>query len=146
LPTEDPHLTALTNRLDDLLERPEERPPKEPEPVLPDPGAIFKFSELGHREFEQAMDQFWANGGSRYESRRDRVYYQEIDRSINDLIGTAGAKKALDVACGIGRCGQLLSPDSEVVGVDVSSIAVEMARERHCDRQNFTFEHTDAHN
>jgi len=63
LPPADPHLAALTGRVPELrLETKTESSAPALQPVLPEPGAIFKFSALKPTEFAEAMDQFWLNG------------------------------------------------------------------------------------
>jgi SAM-dependent methyltransferase len=145
LPGDNPHIAALTERLPSLAFDAEKEPPQVVvEPVLPEPGAIFKFSVLEPEEFADAMDEFWLQGGYIYSTRRDQSYYAEIDRYIAEFVGERSGL-ILDLACGIGRCGALLSSECRITGIDVSRIAIEMAQERHHDKPNFKFEVMDAH-
>ena len=143
---DDPHLLSLTQRLGNLPAAEFPTASSASELVLPEPGAISKFSELNEHEFAQAMDEFWKNGGYIYSTLRDQTYYDEINRCIAELIddGAVG-KRVLDVACGTGRCGAILSAESRVTGVDISNVAIELAKERHEALPNFSFRRMDAH-
>jgi SAM-dependent methyltransferase len=140
------HVRALLQQLPALLSRPEPAPaPAEEDPVLPEPGAIYKFADLDDEAFVAAMDEFYRHGGYLYTTVRDKTYYSEIDRYLGRYMAGAKGQSVLDLACGPGRLAMLASPDTRIVGVDVSGVAIEMARERHAGLANFSFERMDAH-
>jgi SAM-dependent methyltransferase len=146
LQQDNPHFLALTQQLERLPEDKDEPPSLAAEPVLPEPGAIYKFSALDDREFKEAMDEFWLNGGYVYSTCRDKTYYEEIDRCIAEfIVGKVSQGSVLDLACGIGRLGEIFPAGSHVIGVDVSSVAIDRARERHKAFRNFSFAQMDAH-
>jgi SAM-dependent methyltransferase len=146
LQPDDPHFLALTQQLESLQLDKGEPTSLAAEPVLPEPGAIYKFAALDDRELKEAMNDFWLNGGYVYSTCRDKIYYAEIDRCITDLIaGEVPRGSVLDLACGIGRLGKILSAGSHVTGIDVSSVAIDRARERHKALPNFSFVQMDAH-
>ena len=91
------------------------------------------------------MDAFWTNGGYIYSTARDKAYYKEIDRYIAAFVGDAAGRVVLDLCCGRGRLGQLISDGTRVIGIDVSSVAIEKARADHRGRDNLRFEVMDAH-
>lgn len=146
LQADNPHLASLTERLPDLAIKSDgAAPPGAEQPVLPEPGTIFKFSVLDPDELAEAMDEFWLHGGYVYSTLRDKTYYAEIDRYIMEFIGDGYGKTILDLACGIGRLGAIMCPESRVIGTDVSGVAIGMAEERHRAKANFSFERMDAH-
>jgi SAM-dependent methyltransferase len=142
----DPHLVSLTERLPNLvLDSSKRSSPEAIQPILPEPGAIFKFSALDASEFAEAMDQFWLNGGYTYSTLRDKTYYAEIDRYIAEFIGNGQGQTLLDLCCGSGRLSTIMSSRARVIGVDVSGVAIQIAKERHRDTPNFEFQQMDAH-
>ena len=145
IPATDPHLLALTERLPTLAQDSRQSSPSAATaPVLPEPGAIFKFSALEPSEFVEAMDQFWLNGGYVYPTLRDKVYYAEIDRYIAEFVGNGDGQAILDLCCGPGRLSGIMSHQSRVTGVDISGVAIRMAEERHRGKSNFQFRQMDA--
>jgi 2-polyprenyl-3-methyl-5-hydroxy-6-metoxy-1,4-benzoquinol methylase len=96
--------------------------------VLPDPGRITKFETLEPRAFINAMDSFWQNGGYRYTTRRDQVYYDEISQVITEFCSHWKGRRILDLACGRGRLPQVMHATNHVVGVDISAVATGHAR------------------
>ena len=142
----DPHLASFTERLPSLVRESRQRSsPPAAQPVLPEPGAIFKFSALEAAEFAEAMDQFWLNGGYIYPTLRDKTYYAEIDRYIAEFIGNGQGQTILDLCCGAGRLSAIMSPQARVIGVDISGVAIGMAEERYRGKSNFNFRQMDAH-
>ncbi len=115
------------------------------EPVLPDPGVLVRFSAYSDDEFRDAMNKFWRNGGYLYSTLRDQTYYAEIDRYLVDYIGNGADRSILDICCGTGRLRDIVTDSESVVGVDISEVAIGMARESHRDRREFSFEIMDAH-
>jgi SAM-dependent methyltransferase len=141
-----PHLASLTERLPSLARESRQRSsPAASQPVLPEPGAIFRLSALEPSEFAEAMDQFWLNGGYIYSTLRDRTYYNEIDRYIAEFIGNGQGQTILDLCCGSGRLSAIMSRQSRVVGVDISGVAIQKAQESHRGKSNFEFRKMDAH-
>ena len=146
LSPENRHLASLMERLPDLAAQSDAPLSAVGEqPVLPELGAIFKFSVLDAQELSEAMDEFWLHGGYVYSTLRDKTYYAEIDRYIKEFAGDGRGQTVLDLACGIGRLGEIMCSESRVLGVDISGAAVEMAREGHRGRPNFSFQRMDAH-
>ncbi|MFN5698256.1 MAG: class I SAM-dependent methyltransferase, partial [Cyanobacteriota bacterium] len=141
----DPHLTSLTGPLSRPSFRQILRTRNKPEPVLPEPGEIFKFSQLSSDQLAKAMDDFWLQGGYVYSTLRDQTYYAEIDRYIKEFIGAERERVILDLACGTGRLGNLISKENQVIGVDISEVAVAMARRKNGNHPHFCFEQMDAH-
>ncbi|MES2975097.1 MAG: class I SAM-dependent methyltransferase [Pseudomonadota bacterium] len=137
------HVRALELQLAALRDAPEAIRLDEPEPVLPDEGSIVQFGSLDAAGLREAMNSFWTNGGYVYGTKRDIVYYNEIDRHIADMTGASGGRKVLDLCCGTGRLRNLL-PGDDIVGVDLSDVAIEMAQQRHAGLANFSFRQMDA--
>ncbi|NVO17012.1 MAG: class I SAM-dependent methyltransferase [Rhodoplanes sp.] len=140
LDRESVHLRALAERLAAL-----DAAPPAADPLPSESGQIVKFETLDDVQFRDAMNAFWRAGGYRYDTRRDKAYYEEIDELIATRVGDGAGDTVLDVACGSGRLAGILTAAERVVGVDVSDAAVEIARERHRDQPRFTFAAMDAH-
>jgi len=138
---EDDHLRAFQANLEALPETP---PPAAAGPVLPEAGVIQQFTTLDLPGLRRAMDGFWSAGGYRYETLRDQAYFAEIDAAILDLAGACAGQRVLDLCCGQGRLGALL-PGAEVIGVDLSAVALRLARARHAGQPGFRFAAMDAH-
>ena len=144
LSDDDAHLRTFRERLaaciGDGIPQP---PPSTGAPLLPDPGAITSFRTLSEREIEHAMDMLWTKGGYAYETVRDRVHSAELDRYVGEFLGDSADRDLLDLCCGDGRL-KGISDTARVTGVDISSVAVQRARERHAERANFRFERMSA--
>lgn len=107
--------------------------------VLPERHAITQFSSLDERSIAKAMDDFYANGGYRYETRRDRTYYAEIDRTIDEMGGGPDDRRVLDLCCGEGRVLARLDRYRAAVGVDLSGRALATARARFAGDRRTAF-------
>ncbi|MCZ6764413.1 MAG: class I SAM-dependent methyltransferase [Alphaproteobacteria bacterium] len=143
------HVAALLDGVAKQREQAKNRPQPSPkpgpaEPVLPDPGRLKKCSAMTDDEFVEAMDDFFRAGGYRYETLRDQTYYRQIDRAIDRYLGDAAGKKVLDLCCGNNRLGDLITGVTDIVGIDISNVAIEQARDRSAPR--FRFQRGDAHN
>jgi SAM-dependent methyltransferase len=133
------HFRAFEAALAARLERPDPPGEREDDPVLPEPGIIAQFPAMTGAELRHAMDRFWRHGGYRYDTLRDRTYYQELDRLIAEYCGEAAGEHVLDLCCGTGRLGALLRGAACVTGIDISTVALGIARERHHDDARFAF-------
>lgn len=144
----DPHLAAFFGLLAQAeLENGAARSAPRPDPlVLPDPGAIAHFGAMSPRELREAMDAFYRHGGYRYETRRDRAYYAEIDRCVRALLPHGPAARILDLASGTGRLPALVPQGQcrEIVATDISAVALGMARTRWAPRADCRFAAMDA--
>lgn len=118
---------------------------EEPDLILPDQGLIEVMATLDDMAFRQAMNRFWSAGGYIYTTLRDQAYYAEIDAYIDDFVGKAEGQQVLDLCCGVGRLGNLVSGARQITGVDVADVAVDMASERHEKDARFSFQQMDAH-
>jgi ubiquinone/menaquinone biosynthesis C-methylase UbiE len=135
------HLRAFFENLARLdCEDHPEKAPNQNKPVLPDQGRIDYFADLSEPEFKEAMNKFWRNGGYVYETLRDKVYYSELDRYISEFIGNGNNRTFLDLACGIGRLDNVIQNANHITGIDISDAAIEIARERYQNRDEFSFE------
>lgn len=132
-----PHLRAFFERFEEA-NRVLPRPVASGGQILPDPGCIQRFEFLSDREVGIQMDAFWKRGGYVYETVRDKVYYEEIDRHIAELFGDGAGRDILDLACGRGRL-KGISDTGRVTGIDLSATAIELARTAHAARPNFRF-------
>jgi SAM-dependent methyltransferase len=137
-----PHIESYHEKVAEL-------PPEKPfepgnEPVLSDVGRITKAALLDKASLQQAMDDFWSNGGHLYTTLRDKAYYAEIARYIVEFAGTGQGLSILDVCCGIGRLTEIFANAASVVGIDISQAAVEIARQTHREAPTFTFDAMDA--
>jgi ubiquinone/menaquinone biosynthesis C-methylase UbiE len=141
-----PHVGALFARLDEL-EQQGDRPPPDfaDDPVLPDPGSISQLATLSDSQIADAMDAYWTNGGYLFKTKRDKAYDAEIDRYIAAFVRDAAGHNILDVGCGTCRLGSLAADDVRVVGIDISRVAIDKAREAHRTRGNIRFEVMNAH-
>ena len=126
-----------------VLEAPSAGPPSEAT-VLPDPDRITAFATLDDAQLAEAMDAFWAAGGYRYDTLRDKTYYAEIDRHLRAFL-TRSSGRILDVCCGHGRIDWQLESGTQVHGIELSRVAVDLARERHVGRSDLSFEVGDVH-
>ena len=144
LDDDNPHLLTFRERFAACIGDgvPQPAPPTGA-PLLPALGAITSFRTLSEREIELAMDVLWRKRGYAYETVRDRVHSAELDRYVAEFLGDAAGRDLLDLCCGDGRL-KGISDSARVTGVDISSVAVERARERHAGRPNFRFERMSA--
>ncbi|MBR0669778.1 class I SAM-dependent methyltransferase [Neoroseomonas soli] len=133
------HFQAFENALPGRMERPDPAPEAETDPVLPEPGIIAQFPAMTAAELRHAMNQFWRNGGYVYETLRDRTYYEELDRLIAEYLGACDGLDLLDLCCGTGRLARLVPGAHAVLGVDISTVALEMGRARHAHDARFRF-------
>jgi SAM-dependent methyltransferase len=113
--------------------------------VLPDPGQIVNFARLDDDAFKEAMNRFWQNGGYEHDTLRDRALFDEVERCVASFVGDGSGKVVLDLGCGSGKLMNILTRSPSVVGVDISDVAVEMARQTHAGRPEFSFHVMDAH-
>jgi SAM-dependent methyltransferase len=146
----DPHLAAYF----EFLNRPAAPPAagaSGPPPLdrgLPDRGIIEHFEGLTPRALRVAMDAFYANGGYRYETLRDKTYFAELDRCVRALLRTGPETRILDIACGNGRMAALVPPGQcrALAGIDISPAALAHARGRWPARLDCRFAAMDAAN
>lgn len=96
-------------------------------------------------EFRAAMNAFWTDGGYQYPTLRDRIYIEEIDYNIARMVGAAEGQVVLDLCCGTGQLKRILISAKQVVGIDVSDVAIELAETAHAQGDRFTFRQMDAH-
>jgi 2-polyprenyl-3-methyl-5-hydroxy-6-metoxy-1,4-benzoquinol methylase len=144
-PASDDHVWPFFAQLAELEVNPPTEDPT-PDPVLPDPGTIERVDALDDRSFRESMDNFFRNGGYDYPTRRDSVYFAEIDRHITEMLGDLSGRTVLDLCCGTGRLRQIARAARLVVGADCSRVAVAEARHAHRDEPQFSFVTMDAHN
>ena len=114
------------------------------EPVLPDLGAIFEFDQLGGAALARTMDDFWAHGGYEQTTLRDRVLKHEMERIVARFAGDGAGRTVLGVGCGRGIYRDIITNSPSIVGIDISTVAIELARADHDDRPEFTFHVMDA--
>jgi SAM-dependent methyltransferase len=62
---------------------------------------------------------------------RERAFQDELDRLVVDYLGTAEGLSVLDIGCGGGRLGALLTGAAGVVGIDTDAGALARAQVRH---------------
>ncbi len=114
------------------------------DPVLPDPGSITRFAYLDEAAKRKMMDDFFRNGGYRYDTVRDKVYYAEIDRWVRILLGRSDGLRILDVCCGDGRVANVVTSCEELVNSDFAEVAVRSARTKFAGRDGLRFAVMDA--
>lgn len=112
---------------------------------LPGQGQLTRLASLNDADFRTAMNAFWLDGGYLYTTLRDQTYSDELDHYLSKMIGAADAQVVLDLCCGSGRLKNILVGAESVVGIDVSDVAIEMAKAAHADADLFTFRQMDAH-
>lgn len=101
---------------------------------------IVKFETLDAEQFRDAMNWFWRSGGYVYATARDKAYFREIDSYIAEYLSDTAGQTILDLCCGNGRLrNAAINGAARVVGVDVSEVAIALARERHRDDSMFDF-------
>jgi SAM-dependent methyltransferase len=133
------HFRAFAEALPARMAQPDPPGASEADPVLPEPGIIAQFPAMTDAELRHAMDRFWRHGGYVYGTLRDRSYYDELDRLIDAYCGEAMGEHVLDLCCGTGRLGGLLRGARCITGIDISTVALDMARQRHRDDPRFAF-------
>ncbi len=109
------------------------------DPVLPDHGAIYEFAQLDDAALAEAMDDFWAHGGYEQTTQRDRVLKREMENTVARFAGDGGGRTVLGAGCGHGNFKDIITNSPSVVGIDISTVAIDMARAAHADRPEFTF-------
>lgn len=125
------HVEALHHHHTELLAAPPPAPDFSADPVLPHPGEISQFAALGPAELRAQMDAFWRRGGYRYETRRDRALYDDVDALTRRLLGDLSGCNVLDLGSGEGRTLAHLPADVSCVAADLSAQALCGLRERH---------------
>jgi SAM-dependent methyltransferase len=130
------HLEAFRVLLAGLPETP---PAPGEGPVLPEPDVVSRFEALDDAGLRRAMDGFWQAGGYRYETLRDRTYCAEIDSLLTEHAGPCEGLAVLDLCCGTGRLGRLMPRAGSVLGIDISAVALTLARQRHAALPQFRF-------
>ena len=141
-----PHVGAMFARLTEL-ERQGDRPPPDfaDDQILPDPGSITQLATLSDSQITDSMDAYWTHGGYLFKTKRDKAYDAEIERYIAAFTRDAAGHDILDVGCGTCRLGSLAPDDARVVGIDISRVAIDKAREAHRGRGHMRFEVMNAH-
>jgi SAM-dependent methyltransferase len=88
--------------------------------------------DVEHRGGRWKLDEFFATGEREVHDVLERAAWLGLPRRRD---------RALDFGCGVGRLTRALSHAfTEAVGVDVSPVMVDRARELNRDRRNLTFE------
>lgn len=138
------HFRAFEDALQARMARPDPGAESDDDPVLPEPGIIAQFPAMTDAELRHAMDRFWRQGGYVYDTLRDRAYYAELDRLIADYVGSCSDQVVIDLCCGAGRLPHIVTAAREVIGIDISTVALAMARQRHAARPEYRFATMDA--
>ncbi|HWT09233.1 MAG TPA: class I SAM-dependent methyltransferase [Roseomonas sp.] len=138
------HFRAFEDALPARMERPDPSPEADDDPVLPEPGIIAQFPAMTDAELRHAMDRFWRNGGYVYDTLRDRTYFAELDRLIADYVAPCDGEVVVDLCCGTGRLQNLVTGAREVIGIDISTVALGIARQRHAAVPEYRFAAMDA--
>jgi SAM-dependent methyltransferase len=112
-------------------------------PSPPAPDVIRSFAALSDVELREAMNAFWLDGGYAYETARDQAYSGEIDAYLVDFIGDAAGCDLLALCCGDGHHLGHFTRAGRVMGIDLSDVAVEMAKAK-LPLPNFQFQQMDA--
>jgi SAM-dependent methyltransferase len=86
----------------------------------------------------------WQIPGGLPGTAREAAFQQELDRLVQDYVGTGDGLAVLDVGSGSGRLGGVLAGASQVVGVDLAPDALARARTRHAALPAFSFARMDA--
>lgn len=139
------HIKSLSIIIDALSKSPVKTPPNDVS-FVENTHRITKFNSMNSHEFLNAMNSFFKNGGYRYETVRDKTYYREIDRHIENMIASdiPTQRTILDLCCGIGRLKSILQ-NEKVIGIDISDTAIDIAKSTHKEYPDYEFHQMDAH-
>ena len=96
------------------------------------------------RDPRDASPRPWLSASGLPGTLRERAFQEELDRLVADSLGPATGVRVLDIGCGGGRLGPVLTSAALVVGVDTDDTALERARARHAALPAFEFRRMDA--
>jgi len=100
---------------------------------------IVNFTTLSDEEIRQEMNQMYLEGGYEYPTLYDQMRSREIDQLTLEMIPATVNKKILDIGCGVGRGASIIQDCMQMVGIDLSDVAIEQSKKLYEDRENCQF-------
>lgn len=97
--------------------------------------------EMNRRYRRQDWDEY---GGYEFQHEWDRVRFHDMEEGCLKLLGDVTNKSILEMACGLGRIVPLVTGCADYLGLDLSDVAIERAREKHASRPEVTFKQADS--
>jgi len=86
---------------------------------------------MAHEELKQRQSVVWGSGP--FVSIADTIV--DVHRAVAEEMGARPGERVLDLACGTGGVAELLAATgADVVGIDLSPVLIETARERAAER------------
>ena len=100
---------------------------------------IVNFKYLSDEQIRQEMNRLYEEGGYEYPTPYDQVRSVEIDQYTLEMIPDPANKKILDVACGTGRAASIINQCGQMVGIDISDVAIAQANKLYGHLPNHQF-------
>jgi ubiquinone/menaquinone biosynthesis C-methylase UbiE len=100
---------------------------------------IVNFITLSDDEVRQEMNRLYLEGGYEYPTLYDQTRSIEIDQFTLEMIPATANKNILDIGCGVGRGASIIQDCMQMVGIDLSDVAIEQSKKLYGDRGNCRF-------
>ena len=100
---------------------------------------IVNFKYLSDEQIRQEMNLLYEEGGYEFPTPYDQIRSSEIDQYTLEMIPNTANKKILDIACGAGRAASIIENCEQMVGIDISDVAIAQANKLYGHLPNHQF-------
>jgi SAM-dependent methyltransferase len=123
------HFLAFVDRLARTAAQPTSHHPAIDDRVFGAAPTLRRFASMEVADARHAQDEFFADGGYTYPTRRDQVYHRELLRHRDRLLAQSAGCRVLELCAGAFAAGPIPAGTS-LVRSDFSTIGLEHARSR----------------
>lgn len=120
------HLIAFFEILGTLPSSPQVANAYERDRVLGTEPVLMRFADMSDAELRAEENAFFRTGGYRYLTERDRGYYDDVHRFLDEALERWGGGRVLDVGCG-GLAFGAVPPSTSVTRIDFAEEGVRLA-------------------